>query len=165
MAHSANKRAAVRAAYVTRRLPIAAAARLCEVAESTARAWKRRASEEGDNWDRAREAAALATGGLGPTTERVLSDFTELFTSTMTALQASPGDPVKTANAIASLADSYAKTVKAAGAVDPKLGRLAIALETLERMGSWVRQHRPDLAPALIEILEPFGAALSAEWS
>ncbi len=165
MAHSANKRSAVRAAYVTRRLPIAAAARVAGVAPNTARTWKRRAGQEGDNWDRAREAAALAAGGLGPTTERVLADFAELFTSTMSALQSSPADPVETAKAIASMADSYSKTVKAAGAVDPALGRLAIALETLERLGAWVQQRRPDLAPGLIEILEPFGAALSAEWS
>ena len=164
MAHDATTRAAVRAAYVTRRLPITAAAREAGVPTTTARTWKRRAEQAGDNWDRAREAAALAEGGLGPTTERVLGDFTELFTSTMEHLRASPGDPVETAKAIASLADSYAKTVKAAGAVDPKLGRLAIALETLERLGRWVQAHRADLAPGLIEILEPFGADLSAEW-
>ena len=163
MAHATDKLAAVRAAYVTRRLPIAPAARLAGVPESTARSWKSRAEQAGDDWDRAREAAALAAGGLGPTTERVLSDFASLFSSTMERLQSTPGNPIETAQAVASLSDAYAKTVKAAGCVDPKLARLSIALEVLERLGKYIREERPDLAAGLLEILEPFGAVLSAE--
>ena len=66
---------------------------------------------------------------------------------------------------MASLSDSYAKTVKAAGCVDPKLARLAIALEVLERLGAYIRTERPDLASNLLSVLEPFGTVLSAEWS
>ncbi len=164
MARPASERAAVRRGYVGQRLPLADAARLAGVPAATARAWKRAATQAGDDWDRAREAAQLAAGGLGPITERVLRDFSTLFTTTMSALQASAGDPVETAGAIASLSDAYAKTVKAAGAADPRLARLAIALETLERLGRYVQAHRPDLAEGLLAVLEPFGAELSAEW-
>ncbi len=162
---SIDQRQQVRTAYVRDRAPLPEAARRAGVPASTARGWKRRARQGGDDWDRAREAARMAEGGLGSVTERVLHDFSTLFTSTLARLQRAPGDPIETAQAIASLSDAYAKTVKAAGGADPRLARLAIALETLERLGRFLHEHHPELAPGLIEILEPFGAALSAEWS
>ena len=164
MAHPASTREAVRRAYVTDRAPLAEAARRGAVSVATARAWKRTARDAGDDWDRAREARRLAEGGLGSVTERVLSDFSVLFTSTMDSLRTAGGEPVEVARAIAMLADAYAKTVKAAGGVDPRLARLSIALETLERLGHYLREHRPEAVPVLLGVLEPFGATLSAEW-
>ena len=165
MAHRQAKRIAVRRGYVQQRLPLSEAARQAGVAAGTARTWKRKARLEGDDWDRARAAARMAEGGLGTITERVLNDFSILFTSTMASLRDHDGDPIETARALATLSDAYAKTVKAAGGVDPRLARLSIALETLERLGGYVREHRPDLALSLIEVLEPFGSELSAQWS
>ncbi len=155
----------MRRGYIQDRLPLAEAARQAGVPPATARAWKRRALGAGDDWDRAREAARVAAGGLGSVTERVLADFATLFASTMAALKVAPGDPVETAKAMATLADAYAKTVRAAGAADPKLARLSIALETLERLGQYIREHHPAAAAALLEVLEPFGSAIAAEWS
>ena len=163
MAHPASARVAVRRGYVAQRLPLAEAARQAGVSPATARTWKRAAARGGDDWDRAREAARLAEGGLGSITERVLADFSALFMNTMADLQGHTTDPIETAKAMATLSDAYAKTVKAAGGVDPRLARLAIALETLERLGHYVREHRPELIGGLVEVLEPFGAALSAE--
>ena len=164
MARSDNDRGAVRRGYIQDRLPLAEAARQAGVPAATARNWKRRALDSGDDWDRAREAVRIAAGGLGSLTERVLQDFATLFTATMSSLKDSPGDPVKTAQAMATLADAYAKTVRAAGAADPKLARLAIAMEILDRLGQYIQRNHPHLAPGLIEVLEPFGAELAAEW-
>ena len=155
----------MRRAYVRERLPLSEAARRAGVPISTTRGWKRRALRAGDDWDRAREAAHMAEGGLGSITELVLSDFSMLFTSTLAELRLLKGHPIETAQAIATLSNAYAKTVKAAGGADPRLARLSIALETLERLGRYVQKHRPEMAAGLIEILEPFGAQLSKEWN
>lgn len=164
MARSRKERAAVRRAYVTDRLPIREAAARAGVPFSTAVSWRRKAAVSGDDWDRAREAELLAAGGLGPITERVLSDFTSVFVSTMERLQNHPGDPIETAAAMARISESYAKTVRAAGRADPKLARLGVALETLKRLGQFLQTHHPELAPVFIETLEPFGRELSREW-
>lgn len=164
MARPKKERTALRCAYVTDRLPIHEAAEQVGIPLSTAVSWRRKAARSGDDWDRAREAELLASGGLGPITERVLSDFTGLFVSTMERLQNHPGDPIETAAAMARISESYAKTVRAAGRADPKLARLGVALETLKRLGQFLQTHRPALAPVFIEILEPFGRELSREW-
>ena len=154
----------MRRAYIVDRVPLTEAARRLQVPLATARAWKRAARASGDCWDRAREAARLAVGGLGSVTEQVLTDFSLLFTSTMADLKTSGAEPVERAKAMAMLSDAYAKTMRAAGAADPRLGRLAIALETLERLGRHLRQHRPELLAPVLEELEAFGQTLSAEW-
>ncbi len=165
MARSENDRSAVRRGYIQDRLPLSEAARQAGVPPATARNWKRRALISGDNWDRAREAARIASAGLGSLTERVLRDFATLFTATMSSLKVSPSDPVETAKAMATLADAYAKTVRAAGAADPRLARLSIAMEILDRLGQYIQRNHPHLVPGLIEVLEPFGAELAGEWN
>ncbi len=154
MARPDRDRGAVRRGYIQDRVPPA-----------TARNWKRRALSSGDDWDREREAARIAAGGLGSLTERVLRDFATLFAATMSSLKVSLADPVETAKAMATLADAYAKTVRAAGAADPKLARLSIAMEILDRLGQYIQRNHPHLAPGLIEVLEPFGSELAGEWS
>lgn len=157
-------RRAVRRAYVSDRAPLTEAARRAGASYSTARAWKRADAAAGDCWDRAREAARLASGGLGSITEQVLSDFSFLFTTTMADLKTAATEPVERAKAMAMLSDAYAKTMRAAGAADPKLSRLAIALETIERLGRHLQEHRPELLGPVLEELEAFGQTLSAEW-
>jgi hypothetical protein len=165
MAHRADTRQIVRRGYVSQRLPLIEAARQAGVSVSSARLWRDKSLKAGDDWDRARDATELAEGGLGSITERVLRDFTQLFTHTMARLTSEDGDPIETASAIARLSYSYARTVKAAGAVDPQLARLSIGLETLEMLGEFIRRTRPEAVAVLLDLLEPFGAELSVKWS
>ena len=164
MAHSAATRGAVRRAYVSDRVPLTESARRAKIPLSTVRAWKRSDRAAGDCWDRAREAARLATGGLGSVTEQVLTDFSLLFTTTMADLKTDTTPPVERARAMAMLSDAYSKTMRAAGAADPRLGRLAIALEVLERLARHLQSRRPELLGVVLEELEAFGQTLSAEW-
>ena len=164
MPHSAEAKRAVRSSYVVQRLSLAESARAQGVPPRTARTWKREAAAAGDDWDRARTAASMAAGGLGSMTDRVLSDFSTMFTNTMVRLQTHDGDPVETSRAIAGLADAYTKVVKAAGCVDPKLGRLSIAMETLKMFGAHVAERDPDTASALATLLESFGEDLASQW-
>jgi len=162
--YSPEVRDKVRAAYVHRRLPLTAAAEAAGVPEQTARRWKRDAANRGDDWDRARAAARMAAGGIGDLTARVIEDFALLFEATVRDLKGDESlPPERKAEVLSRLADAYTKTVKAAGAVDPQLGRLAIALKVLELLASWLREHEPDLLEPFTRVLEPFGAHLTEE--
>lgn len=164
MAHPPDVRRAVRMGYIVQRLSLAEAARQAGVHEATARTWKREAASRGDDWDRARTAENMAQGGLGSVTERVLNDFSAMFTNTMEHLKEHPGDPVETSRAIAGLADAYSKVVKAAGCVDPRLAKLSIAMEVLKLFGRHVRENAPEHVMALTGLLQSFGEELAAQW-
>ena len=164
MAHPDSVRLRARAAYVMERLPLSEAARRAGASPAAVRGWKRRAKAAGDDWDAAREAALRAQDGLGGLTDRLLRDFAALFQSTMQALRSGAHDPIDAAKAMASLSDAYAKTVRAAGCVDPRLARMDIALDVLRRLAEHVRERRPEAMGALAEALDSFGPALAEEW-
>lgn len=165
MAHGPEVRQAVRRSYVGERLPLEAAAEKHGVAYNTARHWKRKAKDEGDDWDRARSAARMAAGGLGDLTTQVLEEFALLFQSTMEQIGSSELDGVQKAEAMSRLADAYTKTVKAAGGGDGKIARLAVAMEVLERLVAFIQQHYPQHGAALLEVMEPFGGELSRAYA
>lgn len=159
--HPPERRDAVRAAYVYQRLPLEAAAKQGGVAYQTARAWKRQDKARGDDWDKARAAQRMASGGLGDLTAQVLEDFALLFTSTMEQLKTDPLPAVLRAEALAKLADSYVKTVKAAGSASPPLAKLAVAMQVLQALTSYIRDEHPQDLPRFAGILEPFGQRLA----
>jgi len=161
VAHPPELRAAVRRSFVVERLSLEAAAEKHGVAFATVRSWKAKGKETGDDWDRARQAARMVVGGLGDLTTQVLEDFALLFQFTMEELQDNKIPAIVRAEAIAKLADAYTKTVKAAGGGDGKLAKLSVALEVLERFVEYLRTRYPQHAPALLEVLEPFGEELS----
>ncbi len=165
MAYKPEKRLAVRASYVSERLPLPAAADKHTVSISTAQAWKRQAKLQGDDWDKARSASRLAAGGLGDITAQLLEDFALLFQSTLEELKSAQIGPLEKAEAIARLSDSYNKTMKAASASSPKLSELAIAFKVLDRFAQFVKTHSPDDLPRFAALLEPFAADVTAEFS
>lgn len=169
MAHTPETKNKVRTLYVRQRLPLTDAAAAAGVSYHTARGWKKKAEQQGDDWDRARSASRLAEGGLGDLTHEVIEQFALLFQATIEQLRSEPvegesRDPIQTAEALAKLADAYTKTVRAAGATDPKLARLSIALEVLELQGRFITERFPDDLERFTLILEQFGAYLSSEF-
>lgn len=165
MARSPEKHAELRRLYIRERLSIAQAAAAVGVAPATARGWKARDKRGGDDWDKARAAARMAAGKLGDVTAQVLEEFSTMFQATIPRLrEQSENDPIAAAQAIAQLSDAYTKTVRAAGGVDPRAGKLAVALEVLEKLGDYIKQHCPQHGPVFVEILEPFGQELSREY-
>jgi hypothetical protein len=161
MAHAPEVRAAVRRSYVAERLPLEAAAEKHRIAYGTARQWKRKAAEDGDDWDRARSASRMAAGGLGDLTTQVLEEFALLFQATMEEIGSGEYDGLQKAEAMSRLADAYTKTVKAAGGGDNRIAKLAVALDVLGRLVAYVQQHYPQQAVHLLEVLEPFGEELN----
>lgn len=161
MAHSQEVRDAVRRSYVYERLPLEAAAEKHEVKFPTARGWKKKAKESGDDWDKARSASRMADGGLGDITNQLLEDFTLLFQSTVEDITNGQYDGLKKAAALSQLSDAYTKTMNAATKGNPKLAKLSVAMEMLEELTKFIKQHDPDLLPAFAAILEPFGKRIT----
>lgn len=165
MAHGPEARAAVRAAYVHQALPIEQAARQAGVPEATARRWKREARRDGDDWDRARAASYMSGQGSDLVMMQVLQSIITLTQSTLADLETAETDPLERVEAISRLTDAYHKTSAAIARGSPKLSRLAVAMEILERLAEFVQTHHPQHAPALLAVLEPFGAEVARAYS
>lgn len=161
MAYSAQTKIALRAAYVHKCQPLEAAAKELGVTEGTARRWKTQARKQGDDWDKARGASLMAGQGQADVLHDVLQRLVTLTQSTLSALQKENIDPLTRVEAISRLSDAYHKTAAAAGKTNPKMSKLAVAMDVLERLAAFTAQHTPHHMEVLAEILEPFGAELA----
>lgn len=161
MAHKDEKRQALRAAYVHDRLPLETAADKAGVPISTAQRWKRQARAAGEDWDKLRAASLLAGEGMENVARQMLADYVVQHKALMDLINgdADMGAAAKVA-ALASLADSFNKTVAASRRVLPETNKLATALTVLNRLSDFVRERFPQHASAFVEILEPFGEVI-----
>lgn len=162
MAHGAETRREARKRYVFERQALPTIEIGLGVSEATLRRWKRDAAAQGDDWDVARSANTIAGEGLDRLVTEVVQDYVVLHQATIEDLRnagnLAAGDKAKI---LASLADSFNKTVNAAGRVSPKISELGVAMDVLKRLGDFVGQNYPQLAPSLLEMLEPFGQHLA----
>ena len=164
MAHDSAKRQAVRRAFVVDRQPLSAACQLAGVSYSTGRAWKADALRVGDDWERARQAEEVGDGGVKALTRVVLEEFIPLFKSTIAAIRSGKLNPVDQAEAISRLSDAYSKTVKASGAVDPAIAKLGWAMDVMRMLAQFTAEKFPQHQAVLLEVLEPFGERMAAEY-
>lgn len=161
MAYSADVRVKVRSHYIKGQ-PLKAAAAIEQVPYETARGWKRKAKAEGDCWDTARAALRMSASGVQSLTAEVIEDFVHLFQSTIEQLKSADEiQPLAKAEAIAKLSDAYQKTIKAAGASNPEISKLAVAMDVLQRQMEFIRLQFPQHINAFVEVLEPLGEELS----
>ncbi|MFZ2452622.1 MAG: DUF1804 family protein [Methylovulum miyakonense] len=160
MAHSPDIVQAVRGSYVFERLPLPVAAAKHNVSYSSAQAWKKKALEAGDDWERARSASLMAAGGLGDITNQIIESFTLLFQTTIQDIQDGEYTPLEKAEVISRLSDSYAKMMKAAGGANPKISKLAIAMEVLSEQAAFIKANYPEDIERFAKILDPFGARI-----
>ena len=80
----------------------------------------------------------------------------------MDSLNANPDIPAeKKVQMLASLADSFNKTVAASRKVLPETSQLATAMEVVQKMATFIREKYPKHAQAFVEVLEPFGEELA----
>ncbi|MDR1946448.1 MAG: DUF1804 family protein [Desulfovibrio sp.] len=161
MAHKDAVRAALRSAYVFDRLGLEQAAIRTGVAPGTAARWKRKALAEGDDWDKLRAASLLAGEGVESVARQMLADYIVQHKTLMESIAGDAYDAAAKVSMLASLADSFNKTVAASKRVLPETNELAVALEVLSLLGAFVRDSFPAHAPAFLEIVEPFGHLLS----
>lgn len=71
--------------------------------------------------------------------------------------------PAEKVEALSSLADSFAKTIAASKRILPETDELATALGIIRKLVDFTSQRFPQHAPALLEVLEPFGALIAKE--
>lgn len=162
MAHPQEKRLALRAAYVHDRLPLEEAARKARVSAGTAARWKREARARGEDWDKLRAATLLAGEGVEAVARQMLADYVTQHQALMEQITKNPDLPAAAkVSALASLADSFNKTVAASRRVLPETNELAVALQVVNRLADYVRTRFPQHGPAFVEILEPFGDELA----
>lgn len=161
MAHGSEKVAAVRAAYVHERLPLEIAAARAGVSPGTATRWKRKAKEAGEDWDKLRAACLLAGDGVEAVARQMLADYVVQHKTLMDAISTGDMPAAAKVDMLASLADSFNKTVAASKRVLPETSELATALSVLDKLGVFIRDHYPQHGPAFLEVLEPFGAEVA----
>ncbi|MCJ8142954.1 DUF1804 family protein [Ancylobacter sp. A5.8] len=161
MAHDDGKKRDVRRKYVTERQSLATIALLVDVPESTLRRWKRDARTEGDDWDAARAASTLSGDGRDALIAGLLDDYVIQHQAAIDDLKAATDlGPGEKAKVLASLADSFSKTLAASGRLSPQISQLGVAMKVLELLGDYIAQHHRDHVAAFIEIIEPFGETL-----
>lgn len=162
MAHSQEVRDKVRRLYVFDRIGLEMAALQCGVSMSTASRWKRESAEAGDDWDKMRAAAILAGDGIETVARAALAGFLTQYQATMELLNTNPDIPAeKKVQMLASLADSFNKTVAASRRVLPETSQLATAMEVVQKLAGFIREKYPKHAQAFVEVLEPFGEELA----
>ncbi|MCD0491394.1 DUF1804 family protein [Chromobacterium violaceum] len=162
MAHTPETRDKLRRLYVFDRISLEVAAMQCSVSMSTASRWKRESAEAGDDWDKVRAAALLAGDGIENIARAALVGFMTQYQATMDTLTVNDQIPAeKKVAMLASLADSFNKTVAASRKVLPETSQLATAMEVVQKLAGFIRERYPKHAQAFVEVLEPFGEELA----
>jgi len=104
----------------------------------------------------------LAGEGMESVARQMLADYVVQHKALMDLIN---GDATLGAAAkvdmLASLADSFNKTVAASRRVLPETNKLATALGVINKLSDFIRANFPQHAAAFVEILEPFGEELS----
>ena len=162
MAHDDKTRREARKLFVFQRQSLPPIAITLTVSEATLRRWKADAKARGDDWDVGRAANTIAGEGMEMLVATVIEDFVVLYQATIEAVKGDPNiAPADRVKMMASLADAFHKTIAASGRVSPKISELGVAMDVLKRLADFTRQHHPDRAGLLLEVLEPFGTHLS----
>ncbi|QCI65642.1 DUF1804 family protein [Phreatobacter stygius] len=162
MAHDDRKKRDARKKYVFERQALPVVALTLGVPEATLRRWKREAGAKGDDWDTARSANTIAGEGLDKLITEVVQDYVTVHQATIEDLRTQQGlTASERAKILAGLADSFNKTVSAAGRISPKISELGVAMDVLKRFAEFVTRQHPKLAPPLLEVIEPFGQHLA----
>lgn len=165
MAHPQATRDRLRRAYIFGQLSLELSAAQTGVTFATARRWKKDAQDAGDDWDRLRAAHVMSGGGLEDIGRMVL---TSLVTQYQTVLETLTTDdklsPEKRVELLASLADAFSKATAANRKILPEVSQLAIALEVLNLMSTFVAESHPAHRAAFVEILEPFGRIIERHY-
>lgn len=161
MAHPQETRDKVRRAYVFDRLSLEVAAMKCGVSYGTASRWKTQSAEKGDDWDKAQAAQLMSGGNIEDIGRQMLAGLVTQYQASMEELNTdSKLPPQVKVQLLASLADAFNKTIAASKKILPETSELATAMDVVQKLAEFVRNHYPQHANAFTELLEPFGEEL-----
>lgn len=162
MAHAHEKRTQLRGLYVYQRMAMETACKKLGIPRSTANRWKQEAADKGDDWDTVRAAMALGDDNFASLSKRLLEDYLVQHQATMDVLR---DDKTMTAReraeTLASMSDSFNKTMASFKRLSPELNKQAIQLDVLQRLVSFAQAKFPQHLTAMVELLEPFGEELA----
>ena len=162
MAHAKEKRTQLRGLYVYQRMAMEAACKQLHVPRATANRWKAEALRAGDDWDTVRAAQALGDENFSVLTKRLLEDYLVQHLATMDLLRADDKMSARDrAETLASMSDSFNKTMASFKRLSPELNKQAIQLDVLQRFVTFAQARFPRHLEALVEMLEPFGEELA----
>lgn len=162
MAHASEKRTQLRGLYVFQRLPMEAACKAADVPRGTANRWKSEAAQQGDDWDAIRAAVALGDDNFATLGRKLLEDYLVQHQATMDLLRADKKmSALERAETLASMSDSFSKTMASFKRLSPELNRQAIQIDVLQRLAAFAQRRFPQHVTALVDMLEPFGVELA----
>jgi hypothetical protein len=161
MAKSADVRAQVRKNYVFDRFPLEQAAKLADVAYTTAKRWKDKAAAAGDDWDKLRTAATLSGGDVEQLSQQILTEMLVQFHAVLDVIKSDTQMAARLrVELLSSLMDNIHKSMAAMRKFLPEANSLAIGMLVIRGLAEFVQERYPQHAGILIEILEPFGDIL-----
>ncbi len=162
MAHPTEKRTQLRGLYVYQRLAMETACKQLDVPRSTANRWKQDAFDKGDDWDTVRAAVGLGDENFSTLSKRLLEDYLVQHQATMDQLRdATEMSARERADTLASMSDSFNKTMISFKRLSPELNKQAVQLDVLQRLVSFAQAQFPQHLTAMVELLEPFGQELA----
>lgn len=166
MAHPQETRDRLRRSYIFGQMSLEIASAQAGVAFVTARRWKKEAQDSGDDWDKLRAAHVMAGGGLEEIGRAVLTSLVTQYQTTLEQLTTdSQMSPKERVELLASLADAFNKATAASRKILPETSQLAVALDVLQRLSTFVQESHPKHLAAFVEILEPFGTVIERHYS
>lgn len=162
MAHASEKRTQLRGLYVYQRLPMETACKKVGVPRSTGNRWKQEAADKGDDWETVRTAIALGDDNFSTLSKKLLEDYLVQHQATMDQLRdATDMSARDRAETLASMSDSFNKTMASFKRLAPDLNKQAVQLDVLQRLVSFAQGRFPQHLGAMVELLEPFGEELA----
>ena len=166
MARPQEDRRKARSEYVFARKSAPHVALVVGVSAATIQRWKREARAGGDDWDKARAAHLIAGEGLEAVLAVVIEEFVLLAQSTIEDIKTNEEMTTDTrVKNLVMLADAMTKATSSAGRLAPKISELGVAQDVISRLLTFVREHHPDHAEAMLEVLEPFGHELARAYA
>lgn len=162
MAHGSEKRATLRGLYVYQRLPMEIASTKAGVPKSTANRWKAEAKAAGDDWDSVRSAVALGDENFATMGKKLLEDYLVQHQAAMDMLRDAKDMSARDrAETLASMSDSFNKTMASFRRLSPELNKQAVQLDVLRLLAGFAQRRFPRHVAALLDMLEPFGEELA----
>lgn len=164
MAHSQDTRNNVRKAYVVDGVPLTVAASIHGVSYDTAREWKRQAKEVGDDWDTARAAHRITNQSTDDVIKQLVDIMVRQAVVVAQKLEDSSIPAQDKVELLASISDAMAKFTKSLSRIDPKLGAMSVALDTLKTTADYLQKHDRVALAQFQDHLEGIGAVLQSRY-
>lgn len=150
-----------RSDYVNRRMMQSTIAAAYGISEATVGRWKKAAKEAGDDWDKARTAHVIAGEGLETVVSQVVEDFMIQAQAILDDIKSGEHTTQEKVGLLVSLSDAMTKMTSSARKLAPKISELGVAQDVMGKLLDFVKEHFPQHAHVILEIIEPFGERLS----